>query len=88
MTTNLTHKIAYNTLVSTGARILGIALALINIGFITRYLGPSVFGDYTLVLVFVYLFSVLADLGLESIVVRELVKDGHREEKVLGTSFI
>ncbi len=55
--------------------------------YVARYLGPEQFGLFNYALSFVFLFSILADLGLEPIVVRELVKDGPRENIVLGSSF-
>jgi O-antigen/teichoic acid export membrane protein len=48
----IVRKIAYNTVISTGARLLGVALSLISIGLIARYLGQSGFGSYSLVLAF------------------------------------
>ena len=35
----LVKKIAYNTITATGARIIGVALSLVSIGLISRYLG-------------------------------------------------
>lgn len=84
---SLSRKIAYNTLVSAGARIISIALALINIGLITRYLGISKFGDYTLVLVFVYIFSIFADLGLYSLLTREISRENADEKKITSNIF-
>ena len=45
----LTSKIAYNTIISTGGRVVGVALSLVSIGFIARYLGQEGFGSYALV---------------------------------------
>lgn len=84
---SLSQKIAYNILVSAGARILSIALALFNIGLITRYLGISKFGDYTLVLVFVYIFSIFADFGLYSLLTREISLENADERKITSNIF-
>lgn len=54
----LARKIAYNVVVNTIAKVLSTVLALVNIGFITRYLGVNGFGDYELCLRF-FLFSEL-----------------------------
>jgi O-antigen/teichoic acid export membrane protein len=70
----LVRKIAYNTVVSTGARLIGVALSLISIGLIARYLGNDGFGTYSLVFAFLYIFDSLADLGLYSLLVREISK--------------
>jgi len=68
----LNKKIAYNSIISSGARIIGLALSLIIIGFITRYLGQDGFGYYSIIFAFLYLFTVLADLGLYSICLRDI----------------
>ncbi len=87
MNLNLTQKIAYNALFSTGARIIEVVLALVIIGLTTRYLGDGGFGDYIIVITFVYIFSVIADLGLYSIVVREISREGADEEKIVNNAF-
>ena len=87
MNLNLTQKIAYNALFSAGARIIEVAIALVIIGLTTRYLGDGGFGDYIIVITFVYIFSVIADLGLYSIVVREISREGANEEKIINNAF-
>lgn len=54
---------------------------------VVRYLGPEQFGILSYVLSFVFLFNILSDLGLDSIIVRELIKDKALENKILGTTF-
>ena len=87
MNLNLTQKIAYNALFSAGARVVEVALALVIIGLTTRYLGEGGFGNYIIVVTFIYIFSVLADLGLYSIVVREISREGADEEKIVNNAF-
>lgn len=87
MNLSLTQKIAYNAVFSAGARIIEVALALVIIGLTTRYLGDGGFGDYVIVVTFVYIFSVIADLGLYSIVVREISREGADEEKIVNNAF-
>lgn len=87
MNLNLTQKIAYNALFSAGARIIEVALALVIVSLTARYLGNGGFGDYTIVVAFVYIFSVLADMGLYSIVVREISREGADEEKIVNNAF-
>ena len=83
----LVRKIAYNTVVSTGARLIGVALSLISIGLIARYLGNDGFGTYSLVFAFLYIFDSLADLGLYSLLVREISKSDVDEKKVVSNIF-
>lgn len=80
----IARKIAYNVFFNATAKILSTILALIGIGFITRYLGKEGFGDYATVLAFFSLFSAIADLGLYSIATREISRIGADEKKILG----
>jgi len=56
--------------------------------WIARYLGPEQFGLFSYAQSFVGLFTAIATLGLDGIVVRELVKAPEEADKLIGTSFI
>jgi O-antigen/teichoic acid export membrane protein len=81
------RKIAYNVFFNATAKILATILALVSIGFITRYLGRDGFGDYATVLAFFSFFGSLADLGLYSIATREISRVGSDEKKIMGNVF-
>jgi len=83
----LVRRIAYNTVISTGARAIAVALSLVSIGFIARYLGKEGFGSYSLILAFLYTFNILADLGLYSLMVREISRPGADEKKIASNIF-
>ena len=70
-----------------GEKILRMIVALFVGIWVARYLGPEKFGLLSYAQSFVALFAVVAGLGLDSLVVRELVKDESRAETLLGTSF-
>ncbi|WP_298766063.1 flippase [uncultured Polaribacter sp.] len=56
--------------------------------WVARYLGPSSFGLFSYAQSFVALFAVIATLGLNSIVVRELVANKIAPGKIIGTAFV
>jgi O-antigen/teichoic acid export membrane protein len=56
--------------------------------WVARFLGPEQFGYLSYALAFVSLFSAIAGLGLDGIVVRELVRDPSGKDEILGTAFI
>lgn len=56
--------------------------------YVARYLGPNRFGLLNYATSFVGLFSALATLGLDSIVVRNIVQNIEERNKLLGTAFI
>src|SRR5437763_13290809 len=80
-------RLASNTIVQA----LGIPLqSLISLGTyaaITRYLGPSAFGDYTTATVFLLIPIAFADIGLSAIVVREISAIPERANEVLRASY-
>jgi len=56
--------------------------------WVARYLGPDKFGLLSYAQSFVGIFSAIATLGLDGIVVREFVKYPEKENELLGTAFI
>ncbi len=65
---------------------LGVGL-LVGV-WIARYLGPEQFGLMNYALAFVALFTAVANLGLNGIVVRDLVQDPTNADTTMGTSFV
>lgn len=78
------RKIAYNVVFSSVAKVLSTALALVSIGFITRYLGAEGFGEYSTVVAFLSFFAAILDLGLYSISTREISRKEEETEKIIG----
>ncbi len=77
-----------NTLLIFFEKVLRIFVGLFVSVWVARYLGPTDFGEFSYILSFVGIFSVLATLGLDSIVVRELVAENIDEGKIIGTAFL
>jgi len=56
--------------------------------WVARYLGPQEFGILSYSLSFVFLFTAFAAVGLDQIVVRELVKNNNKRDVILGTTLV
>lgn len=82
------QKIISNTGWLFGDRILRMGVGLFVGVWVARYLGPEQYGILNYALAFVGLFSVLSTLGLDDIVVRELVKYPKRQNEILGNVFL
>jgi len=54
---------------------------------VARYLGPEQFGMISYALSVVAIFSVFSSLGMDSIIVRELITRNEHKNEILGTSF-
>ncbi|MDD3597012.1 flippase, partial [Sulfuricurvum sp.] len=70
-----------------GEKILRMIVGLFVGIWVARYLGPAQFGLFSYAQSFVGLFTAIATLGLDPIVVRELVKDESRRDELIGTAF-
>ena len=82
------RKYFANTSWLLGERALRMAVSLFVGIYVARYLGPERFGLLSYALSFVGIFVALATLGLDEVVVRELIKTPEQREKILGTSFL
>jgi len=85
---NSSKKYVINTswiLVEKMSRIIsGILVGVL----VARYLGPEKFGLISYALNVVAIFTIFSTLGLDSIVVRELITRNDKKDEILGTSFL
>jgi PST family polysaccharide transporter len=66
--------------------ILRMGVGLVVSVWVARYLGPEQYGTLNYAIAFVALFSVCANLGLDSIVIRDIARDSACSEESLGTA--
>lgn len=55
--------------------------------WVARYLGPEQFGIFSYALAFAAIFGIVAKLGLDAVLVRELVNHPEQRDILLGTAF-
>ncbi|MGE0011515.1 MAG: flippase [Azoarcus sp.] len=67
-------------------KILRMGVGLLVGVWVARYLGPEQFGLFSFSTAFVGLFGAIAGLGLQGIVVRDIVRDPACKEETLGTA--
>ena len=82
------RKYFANTSWLLGERIVRMIVSLFVGIYVARYLGPERFGLLSYANSFVGLFTAIATLGLDGIVVREIVKLPQQRGTLLGTSFL
>ncbi len=70
-----------------GEKILRMGVGLFVGVWVARYLGPEQFGLLSYAQSFVFLFTAISTLGLDGIIVRELVQDEAKRDKLLGAAF-
>lgn len=69
-------------------RVLRLSLGLMVWSLLAAHLDPAQFGVLNYSIAYIAVFSVLATLGLNGILVRDLVRDPGSSQEILGTSFI
>ncbi len=80
-------SIAFNTLISSGARVIGSALAFASFAVIARALGKEGFGMYSTAMAFGFTASALADLGLYSVLIKEISQKDADEKRITAHIF-
>ena len=68
-------------------KVVRISVGFLIIVWLARFLGPEQFGILSYALAFFSLFTAFATLGLDGIVVRDLVQKADSDDRVLGTAF-
>lgn len=69
-------------------KILRMGVGLIVSVWIARYLGPGQYGLWNFAIAFAALFGAFAALGLDGVVIRELVRNPARKNELLGSAFV
>jgi O-antigen/teichoic acid export membrane protein len=68
-------KIAMNTFFLLLSSIFNAVISIVTTSIIAKSIGPELYGKYTFSLSFIYIFSVLANFGLESFFIRETARN-------------
>lgn len=82
------RKIFTNSIWQITSRLVSAAVGIGSAMILTRYLGPTGYGEFNSVIVYVSLFVVIADLGVYQILLRELSQNQADREKILGNVFV
>ena len=69
-------------------KILRMGVGLLVSVWVARYLGPEQFGQLNYAVAFVGLFGAIAGLGLNEIVVRDIVRTPESSSVTIGTAFV
>ena len=78
------HRIAKNTLWQLGQRISRRLLGYLLIVYLARKLGTSHFGMFVFANSFISLFIIIADLGLTTLMIREVARDKDKGPTFVG----
>ena len=82
------QQIVRNTAWLLGDKFLRMGLGLLVGVWVARYLGPEGFGLLNYAIALVSLFSIFSSLGLNNIIIRDVVRKPHEKDEVMGTAFV
>jgi len=82
------QRVAKNTGVIIVGNIIFRLICLFVTIYLARYLGTVSFGKYSFVFAYLAFFSVITDLGLQPILVREMSRDPSITSKLIGNAYI
>ncbi|MBD3311346.1 MAG: oligosaccharide flippase family protein [Candidatus Magasanikbacteria bacterium] len=78
-----TRKIAHNTIVQIGGKVISTFLGLIALSMLTRYLEPTKFGWYITTIAFLQFIAILIDFGLVPVTAQMMSEPRFDKEKLL-----
>ena len=81
-------KVLGNTGWLISDKIIRMAIGLFIAAWVARYLGPDQYGLLNFSLALVALVGVLSNLGLQELIIRNIVKDPEKRDDLLGTAFV
>lgn len=82
-----TRRIAANTAWLVLEKVIRMFTGILLGILVARYLRPEQYGLYSYSLAIIVILSGFADLGLNQIVVRELIKEPQNQEEIVSTAF-
>jgi len=85
---NTVQRIAKNTGVIIAGDFVNKAIGLLVVIFLARYLGAVGYGKYAFVFAFLTFFGIITDLGINTILVREISRDKSLAAKYIGNAAV
>lgn len=85
---SLNRKLAHNTLAQFVGKALGTLLALLATTQILRYLGPTEYGKFHIILTVVQVTGIVADFGLYLIVLNDISHPSRDHKHVMSQHFV
>ena len=82
------QRVARNTGIIIAGDVIFRLISLVVTIYLARYLGPVGFGKYNFVFAYLVFFSIITDLGLQRILVREISRNPLGAPKLIGNACV
>lgn len=86
--TFLTGRVLKNTVALAVARGIDLAVKVLIMAKLARYLGPEMYGEYAFIISLVTLLIVFTNFGIERMTIRNIVRNREEERITLGTALV
>lgn len=88
VSTSLRLAFVQNTAIQVIGHAVSMTVGFVVAAMLSRYLGVSRFGEFNFIFAFAYLLLTVNDLGISSIVAREIAKDPTRAKRMLDAMLV
>lgn len=78
-----TSRIAHAFSVQLVCRVVGMVASVVSVAMTARYLGPNLYGQLTIAIVFIGMWTSLADLGINTVIVRRVTSGRGQLERLV-----
>lgn len=85
---NTIQRIAKNTLFLSASSVIGFVSSFFFLMYSTRYLGSEKYGILSFAIAFASITIFMADIGIASVIVRDVARDKERTQKYFGNSVL
>jgi O-antigen/teichoic acid export membrane protein len=82
------RRVAWNTAAQAVGKAAVLSIGLASVVVTTRYLGAAGYGKVALAFAFIQMLGVLADVGLLTVVVREISRDPGSTDRLVGNALV
>lgn len=84
----IARKVAINTGVQILGQVLNHGIGIITSILLIRYLGPTEFGKYALVTIYIAMFAMINNFGMGTILVRDIAKNRTKAGSLIGNAIL
>lgn len=82
------RRVAWNTAAQGAGKAVILTIGLASVVITTRYLGATDYGKVALAFAFTQMLGILADVGLLTVVVREISRDPASTDRLVGNALV
>lgn len=82
------HRAVKNIIAILTGDVFSKMLGMVSTVILARYLGPEAYGKYCFILSYAFIFTVIADFGLNDLIVRDVARDHSLAAKYFAASFM